>query len=259
MKAFFFVILLLLAAGCTTEKPDLVQGSGNMVSETREVGPFSGLVVRAPGEVLLTQADRVALEIEAEDNLLPLISSNVRDGVLYLELATSLTLEPTRPILYQIQMRNIEQLEVSSSATLEADTLESERLSIDMSGSGDLHVGALTADDLELRNSGGGGMALDDIDTETLRAAVNSSGSLYLGGSAPRQSVTINGSGSYQAVDLQSRDATVIINGSGPATVWVIGALDAHIMGQGDIVVYGTAEITEDISGSGAIQRREGR
>ena len=54
-----------------------VRGSGNVVTETREVSGFDSIHVDYPARVLISQGSAETLKIEAEDNLLPGLKTEV--------------------------------------------------------------------------------------------------------------------------------------------------------------------------------------
>jgi hypothetical protein len=59
--------------------------------------------------------------------------------------------------------------------------------------------------------------------------------------------------GGYDAPDLGSRAAKVVICGGGDATVWVLDTLDVQINGAGRVSYYGSPAVAEDISGAGTV------
>ena len=61
--------------------PSIV-GSGVAKREARDVGPFSGVDVSATLEASVTIGAETSVTIEGDDNLVPLIKTEVRDGRL---------------------------------------------------------------------------------------------------------------------------------------------------------------------------------
>lgn len=56
-------------------------GSGNAITESRDAAGFNEIALSGIGSGIVTQGDAEALTIEAEDNLLPPIGSEVREGL----------------------------------------------------------------------------------------------------------------------------------------------------------------------------------
>jgi hypothetical protein len=61
---------LLLLTGCS-----VVNGSGQTKSETRTVSGFTGIELSGTGEVTIEQGDAESLTVEADDNVLPALTS----------------------------------------------------------------------------------------------------------------------------------------------------------------------------------------
>jgi hypothetical protein len=61
-------------------------GTGNAVTQNRDVSPFTEIEVKGNLRVYITQQAGHSLEIRAADNLLELVNATVSDGVLHLKL-----------------------------------------------------------------------------------------------------------------------------------------------------------------------------
>ena len=57
-------------------------GSGHVVSTTREASDFDTVKVDYPAQVFISQGNTESVKIEAEDNLLPGLKTEVRNGQL---------------------------------------------------------------------------------------------------------------------------------------------------------------------------------
>ncbi|MHB9034291.1 MAG: hypothetical protein ACYC6L_14735, partial [Anaerolineae bacterium] len=75
-KLYVLGIALALAvvlSGCYFTKiatsPIVVNGSGNVITETRDVGSFSGVQLSAVGQMKITQGDKDSITITADDNV----------------------------------------------------------------------------------------------------------------------------------------------------------------------------------------------
>jgi phage-related protein len=166
--------------------------------------------------VIIEQNGTEALTIEAEDNLLPKLISEVVDGTLRLGEKSKLTIHLTKPVTYRVSMKDISGLMISGSGTVTAATITAPSLAVDLSGSGKITVG----------------------------------------GTVDQQEVAISGSGEYQAKDLQTKIASVEISGSGNGAVTVSDRLDAQLSGSGQLTYFGNPpQVTQDVSGSGRVTK----
>lgn len=232
VKYFIPLLLILLLAGCT-----IVSGSGNIVSESREVSDFDAVVLSGSGNLTITQGDREALTVKADDNLMELIETKVRNGTLYLGFKAGVNIINTsRAVQYELTVRDLSALTISGSGNASADSLVGEEFVLTVSGSGEVQIDKLTASESTVTISGSG-----DVD---------------VAGAVEQQSITVSGSGHYRAADLVSSSATVQISGSGDAIVWVAETLNVTVSGSGNIEYYGNPQINQQVSGSGNIRSR---
>jgi hypothetical protein len=228
--------LWLAGCGLLLGEANVIRGSGEIVSEAREVSGFSGVALLGSGEVIITQGESEGLVIEADDNLLQLITSQVRGDTLELGFDRAnwrASIQPSQPIRYLVAVRELGAL--------------------DLAGSGRMEVADLSAEGLRLTLSGSGDIALDQLSASDLNVTLPGSGNLQLAGAVERQTVGLGGSGNYEAGDLESQSAEVTLSGSGNVTLWVREALDVRLSGSGTVNYFGTPTVERDISGSGDI------
>ncbi len=209
-----------------------VKGSGNVVTETRAVSGFDRVALAGSGELSVVQDNLESLTIETDDNLLPLIKSQVAGGWLRIG-PEQVNLNPTRGIHYTLHLKQLRELDLSGSLGASAPSLTTDHLLIRISGSGNVHMGNLRGDDLKVEVSG--------------------SGNLNLAGKLTDQHIQISGSGSYSAGDLESQTVVIGISGSGDATVWPRQTLTAHVSGSGQVRYYGSPHVNSQVSGSGGV------
>jgi hypothetical protein len=228
-------VVAISLSGCEMMDPNFerVRGSGRLASEERQVFGFDRVHFAAVGDLRIEQGGRESLKIEAEDNILPKILTEVEDGRLVIRTERDVSISPTVPVRYTLVVRNLTELELSGSGTITSAPLRSAELRVGLPGSGDIH--------------------LEQLDAERLHSEISGSGEIELRGAVKTQEVDISGSGDYEAGDLQSDSTGVHISGSGGARVWARESLSAHISGSGNVRYYGSPRVTRSVSGSGDI------
>jgi hypothetical protein len=227
--------LLLSGCGVANEvfNAERIRGSGRVIEEKRDVRGFTEVRLSAVGELSVQQGDGESLTIEAEDNILPRIRTDVEGGALVIRVDRGFSISPTVTIRYNLTVKELAALEVSGSGEIRTGTIRSRDFRMRVSGSGDIRLGELTADTLTMEISGSG----------TIKAP----------GKVSSQRIRISGSGDYDGTDLQSRSADIAISGSGDSKVWVQDDLSANISGSGRVDYYGTPKVSQHTSGSGKI------
>lgn len=237
-RAAILCAALLLAATsgfALGSRESAINGSGILRTESRTVPAFAAIVIEGSGNVTLSQENTQSLSVETDDNLLPLVKTEVRAGVLYLGFK-----EGVKPV-------RVSQLEFLISVP--------ELNAVKISGSGNLHATTLIrADALTLEISGSGGI-YSELDVGRLGVTISGSGGITAEGKTDQLSVTISGSGSMQGRDLVSGAAEVTVNGSGEAVINARRTIAITVSGSGRVAYGGGAKATIKSSGSGVVQR----
>lgn len=239
MKAKNLVWVLIMSVAIlalTACNANVVNGSGDLITETREVSNFDSITLSGSGEVIINQGEGESLTIETDDNVMEHIKAEVSGGTLELGFEEGLNLiSPTR-LIFTVGIEDLSEMRITGSGDIGADTLETNRLDTTVTGSGDIRIDTLTADEVKARITG--------------------SGDMDLAGEVSAQDITISGSGRYDAGDLLSESAEVSITGSGNATVWATDSLDVNITGSGSVDYYGRPSLNTSGSGSGDINNK---
>jgi hypothetical protein len=209
-------------------------------AETREVTPFTRLDFTGVGDLTLTQGESESLVIEADDEVLSEIRSEVRGDTLHIGYkpvgVLKMLFQSGKPIKMRVTMVNINEVSSSGAGTVRAPAIHAERLDLGTSG-----VGSIT---------------VDDVAAETLDVSISGTGSVTVAGKAREQSLCLSGVGSYRAADLHSESARITISGTGSATVWTDDKLDCSLSGVGSLEYYGNPRISQHISGIGRVRSR---
>ncbi len=219
-----------------------------MPTETREVSNFHRVHMQDLGELEIDQGTEESLTVEADEETLKAIFTEVADGTLTLRvgrdwlerLRVGLQTSLTRPhIRYQLTVKNLSELVVAGLGRADVGDLATDKLAVHLSGGGDLFFEALSADWLTVKLAGGG--------------------RIQTAGKVKEQEVTLSGAGQYAGGKLESQQARVTMSGAGSATVWAVQDLDVTISGMGSVAYIGDPTVRKAISGLGSVKRLGGR
>ena len=97
-------LAMIVIAGCGV---GLVVGSGNAVTEEREISGVEGVALSFVGDLRITQGDEEKLVITGDDNVLPLITTEVKDGVLTIGSKSTLGIPVVNNLRYDLTVRNL--------------------------------------------------------------------------------------------------------------------------------------------------------
>lgn len=213
------------------------RGSGKVVTEARTVSGFSKISLKGTGNLKISQGLTEAVRIEAEDNLIKKLQTEVKDDTLHLSYKLQWpfwSVWPTKDINIFVTVKDLTKISVSGSGNIEGNDLALQDLEITISGSGNVNLG-LTATKIVSRISG--------------------SGKFQLRGTVENQEIEIDGSGAFGAKELVTQKTNIDISGSGKAEVNAQQNLDVKISGSGTVRYLGNPAINQSISGSGKIER----
>jgi hypothetical protein len=252
MKTSLAITAIALAiTSCTSMTA--IEGSGTILTEARSVPEFHAISVHGSGQMLLSQGDAVAIEIECDDNLLEYIRSDVNGSELSLG-PDGANLRPTSPIIYRVIVKDLKSIALSGSLSLQCPELQTADLSIRTSGSGRIQIGKLNGKAVAYKVSGSGKLQLGSMMADSVTLKVSGSGNVHVGqGTASKLEVDISGSGNMDLQNLQTREATVQISGSGKALLWAEDTLKGRVSGSGRVEYRGSPAIDWNSSGSGKI------
>jgi Putative auto-transporter adhesin, head GIN domain len=164
----------LIAAAAAPVACSVTTGSGNVVSESRNVSGFTKIDLTGAGEVTIDQNGTEALTIEADDNLMPKVTSEVVEGTLRLGERSNL-ISLTKPVKYRVSVKDLTGLMISGSGTVTAAKITSSRLAVDINGSGRVTAGG-TVENQDLMISGSGDYQAKDLQTKITTVKISGSG-----------------------------------------------------------------------------------
>lgn len=180
-----------------------IQGSGIAKSETRELSDFEEVDVSGAIEVEIVAQKEFNVTVEADDNLLEYIKTEVRGNKLKIYARKGFSSITKTRVL--VSMPNITSLDVSGASKVSATNINSESLKIEASGASKIEANG-TAQILDIDASGA-----SRINTDSLAAAkvnVDSSGACNISVSVSEELIA-DASGASKI--LYSGDAAKVI------------------------------------------------
>lgn len=236
--ALLVTLIIVLAATAASCKwtVGVVRGSGNMVTEERDVSGFDEIHFSGMGSLIVEQGDKETLKIEADDNIIELIESGIRGDKLYLQFRKGFNVIPNSKVKFYMTVIDLNRVDLSGLGDIECDDFETDELKFHISGSGNVDF---------------------NIVAENIETSISGLGDINLSGESDSHSVKISGSGKYDAEELKSKVCEVKVSGLGSATVNVSEELEIDISGAGNVYFTGNPEISQHISGLGRIKSLE--
>jgi hypothetical protein len=210
-----------------------ITGSGNVATENRPVSGIKRVSMDISGNLEIQQGATESLTISGDDNILPLLVTDVRGGELAIRFKPFSNIRTSKPIQISLTVKNLEGLNLSSS--------------------GKVTVKPITTGDFRLSLSSSGDIEIEEIQADKITAQLSSSGDILIKGSAQQLDLHLSSSGSFQAGDLQIQKAQVGVSSSGDVTIWVVDDLEVNISSSGNVYYYGNPSVQSNLSSSGDV------
>ena len=240
-----FVVFVSTACGITSNLQfEVIEGSGNIVTEVRNVSGFEQVEVCCGMELYLVQGDRETLEIKADDNFMDEIITSVVGNRLEIKYqqTNNVSYRPSNPVQLYLTMEDVRGVALSGGGYLEFDRVNSESFDLSLSGGSDAWIGELTTGNIDLSVSGGGKLNAGSIagdqvvmrfsggsaaQLETLTAASvdvgNSGGGTFAADACEVDQLDLDFSGSSDAEILALKAETLRLNVSGGGIIEISG------------------------------------
>ena len=152
-----------------------VKGSGNIVTERRDLTGFKGINVGGIFQVEAAAQKDYGVEVEVDDNLVHRVRTEVRNGILHIDFDGHL--KSRGPIVVRVSAPNFESIDASGASSVNLTDLNSSVLNIDSSGASKIAV-AGKAEKLTVDVSGA--TKINAADLKAVDANIEASGASYV-------------------------------------------------------------------------------
>jgi len=231
-RVIALVFLALLLINCS--KGQVVVGSSNIISQEKQLSAYDRIEVLGSYDVIFTDGEVGKIKIKAPDNILPLIQTEVSDGLLRIDTGKNRYRVKEPIIIYVPVDSRLKQVVIKGSADIYTEkSLETKALEVDVYGSGDVRL---------------------QVDVSSLALKIDGSGDIRVGGKTDNLSININGSGDVEVPNLKAEKAAISISGAGDVSAYVTEDVDISIVGSGDVTIKGNPKkVKQKINGSGRV------
>jgi hypothetical protein len=208
-------LLLVIAAfgflltGCKFERG--LAGSGVRKTEKRDVKSFSAIDTTGSYTIDVTCQKPAGVEVDADDNILPLIKTEVRDGILFVSndqpyhSSKTVTLRITVPDLNSVANHGAGQIKIvdANSSDLKIDSTgaasveaagTAKSIQISSTGAGEIDTSKLHAEKAKVEVSGAA--SVDVYASEQLDVNVSGAGNVNYSGNPKTVNKHVSGIGS---------------------------------------------------------------
>lgn len=227
-KATLLVAGIFFALTITAQESKItVAGNGKIIKEKREISDFNKIAVSGSFEVLLTSGNTGNITLEGDQNILEVIDTEVLNGTLTIATKNNLNVRPsfTNKIKIKVPVKYLENISLTGCGTINSrKIIRSGKLKATVDGPGSINILVASTD---------------------ATAWILGSGCITISGTTDNFNCKIVGAGTIKASDLEAKNVTASISGSGDAKVNSKLALTGRIIGTGNIAFAGEPKKTD--------------
>ncbi len=235
MKAIKILLVVILATTLSSCYFDLhtgVTGNGNVINEERSVSNFDKVKGSTGLDVYLTEGTENKVVIEADENLMDLIETNISNGKLTIRASKNIGRAKSKKV--HVTFVNLNSIEASSGADVISNSIiRAEKLTLDCSSGADLEV---------------------EVVSKELYVETSSGADIEVSGKASTLYANASSGSDIDARKLKAISCNAKASSGADITVNVKENLDAKASSGGDIRYYGDpVSVTKKDSSSGSI------
>jgi hypothetical protein len=234
-KIIVLFVLLITTSSCFMEGLTGIKGNGNVISEDREISSnFDAIKVQQGITLYLTQGNETTVNVEADENILELLVTEVKNGELKVYFEKNVYRAKERNVY--LTTSDISKIRTSSGAYVKSEnTIQTTSLDLDSSSGSSIKI-AVNAKDVSSDCSSGAN--IDVVGKVETFSAEASSGS------------------AIDAEKLKAIDVFAKASSGANIDVSVSGKLTAKASSGGDIDYEGSpTKVHKDTSSGGSVSR----
>lgn len=233
IKLTTLLLLLVTTTSCFMDVLGGIKGNGEVVSEDRTISSnFSEIIVQQGIQVYLTQGNSTSLKVEADENILDILRTEVKNNQLKIYFDKNVYKASSKNVY--VTANNITKIETSSGAAVKTEnTIDTKSLNLDSSSGSYIKI-YVNADNISSSSSSGAG--------------------IHIYGKSKQFSASASSGSSIDADKLETINTTAQASSGANINVNVTGKLTANASSGGDIDYEGSpTQINKNTSSGGSI------
>jgi len=233
MKFTAIFVLLLTTSSCFMEGLSGVRGNRNVISENRTTNmDFDEIKVQQGINLFLTQGKNEELRVEADENIMELLVTEVRNNQLKIYFEKNVYKAKARNVYLTVDQ--ISKIRTSSGAHVKSEN-------------------SFTLGTLDLDSSSGSSIKLH-VNADEINSSCSSGAHISIYGKTKTFSASASSGSSIDADELESGDAYAKASSGANINVNVSGKLTARASSGGDIDFEGNPDnVNKDTSSGGSV------
>ncbi|RAU84240.1 head GIN domain-containing protein [Pontibacter arcticus] len=210
-----------------------LRGNGNVKTESRTVSNFKGIDVSGGFAVEVILGNKEGVVLEAEENLLSNIKTDVRNGVLH--IYNDKSLNSSKPMKAFVTVKELNNIDISGGVKVTGkSTFKTGTFDLDMSG---------------------GSKVILALQVQTLKADLSGGSNVTLTGRANEVTVDMSGASKVEASELEAKNVKIEASGGSKIKVFAKENLDINASGASNVAYKGSPKIDAETSAAAKISK----
>lgn len=227
----YLSVAVLLLSSCNGF--DCINGSGNQVTESRDIGTFTQVETSGSLKIVLSQDSTSSVRILANDNIQKEIQTRLSGNTLKIDIEGNFC--DAGPVTIYLSSKDYQKIESSGSVEV-------------------LSEGKLNLNELDLELHGSSKVVLD-LNVKSLRTSSSGSSEIVLKGQAGSHDLDMTGSSSVEALDFVVGQYQINSTGASKSRINVLNSLEVNSRGASEVEYKGKpSKIEKDNSGASVVR-----
>ena len=228
-RIYHFIIVLVFISSCSKENRwDCLKSTGDIITEERTISSeFTAIQTTEDINVVITQGTENKVLVEAGENLMSLITTEVKNTTLVLDNNNKCNWVrgDKHDIYVYVTLKDLTRIIHNGYGKVSGvGTITTSSLTFDINGNGDLEL---------------------DIDVDYCYAEMHKAGDLILTGKARALGIWTSDNNWVRCSNLITDTVAIDLHTTGDGLVYCTQFLKASIHNSGDIVYYGNPLVKE--------------
>ncbi len=216
-----------------SSKLDCLKGNGTVATVDRNLNGFNKVDVKGAFEVIIVKSITFNVKIEADENLIENIKTEVKDGKILISNNKSIC--GSKEMKLTLYMPELNAINCSGASVVKSnDSFDSEKFEIKSSGASEISV---------------------MVNTKLLISKYSGASSIKLKGNADTHALETTGASSLKATDLVVKKYAIDSRGATDCKINVTEELAVTSSGASDIKYLGDPKISKSIKGASSISK----
>lgn len=235
-RIIIIAIIGLFVSSCNFNFNSGKVGNGNVVSEERDADESFTKIKASEGlDVYITQSQETSIEVEADDNIISLIATDIDNGILTIHAKESIGRAKSKKIYVHLP---------------EIDKI------ISTSGADVYSTNALVSDTIDVKCTSGADIKIE-VKAEAVKCYTSSGADIKISGTATSLEAKASSGSDIHAKNLEVKTCNASVSSGADIIVNTTEKLIAKSSSGGDIHYYGNPEsVTKNKSSSGGVHKK---